>query len=196
MLRGVVERGTGTGGQGAGAPDRGQDGHDERLLERVVHRLHAATGDGRVGRLRPAAQPGQGRDRLARRRADLGLLHGQGAGDSPREDFPVPERDRARPGRPRPVERVRARRHDGLRQGDRAARLRARGRAVPSPPARRRPTAPAPAPPRCPGARRSAAAARPLPARARHRRPALPPADGRLVRRARREPREPPVQAP
>ena len=77
MLRGTVERGTGQAAKALGRPDRGQDRHDQRLLERVVHRLHAAAGHRGMGRLRPAAQPRQGRDRLARRGADLGNYMGK-----------------------------------------------------------------------------------------------------------------------
>ena len=55
----VIERGTGRRPRRCGRPAAGQDRHDQRLLERVVHRLHAAPLTGRMGRLRQAASLGK-----------------------------------------------------------------------------------------------------------------------------------------
>ena len=51
MLKGTIERGTGRRGQGAGPPGRRQDGNHQRLLQRLVHRLHAPARHRRVGGL-------------------------------------------------------------------------------------------------------------------------------------------------
>ncbi len=52
MMRGVVARGTAASAAQSQAPARGQDGHDERLHGRLVHRHDAAPHDRRVGRSR------------------------------------------------------------------------------------------------------------------------------------------------
>jgi penicillin-binding protein 1A len=53
----------------------GQDRHDQRLSRRLVRRLHTATDDRRVGRLRPAAHDYRPRLRRRARRAHVGPLH-------------------------------------------------------------------------------------------------------------------------
>ena len=72
MLRGVVERGTGQAAKALGRPVAAKTGttNDYSNAWFIGYTPRLATG--RLGRLRPAAQPRQGRDRLARRGADLG----------------------------------------------------------------------------------------------------------------------------
>ena len=106
MLRGHDRARHRRGGPGARAARRGQDRHHQRLLQRVVHRLHAAARHRGVGRLRPPAQPGQGRDRLARRGADLDHLHAGGAGRHARGGLPDPGAGGAGAGRPRTARRA------------------------------------------------------------------------------------------
>ena len=108
------------GGQGPGAADRRQDRDDQRLLERVVHRLHAPRGDRDLGRLRPTAEPREGRDRLARGGADLGQLHGQGSRRQSQGRLRDARSGRPRARRPGSVERVRAGRRVGVRARHRA----------------------------------------------------------------------------
>src|SRR5438445_692279 len=114
----------GPGRPGAATADRRQDRHDQRLLERVVHRLHAPPRHRRVGRLRPSAQPRQGRDGLAGGGADLGLLHGPGPRRQPQGGLSDAGARRAGAGGRGPVQRVRARRDDGVPEGHRAGGLR------------------------------------------------------------------------
>ena len=51
MLKGTIDRGTGVAAKALGTPGRGKDGNHQRLLERLVHRVHAAARDRRVGGL-------------------------------------------------------------------------------------------------------------------------------------------------
>ena len=74
-----------------------QDRDDQRLSRRVVHRLHAAPGLRRVGRLRPAADDHGGRLRRRAGRAAVGPFHDAGdEGERARLVSRRPKRSRPR----------------------------------------------------------------------------------------------------
>ena len=66
MLRGVVERGTGQAARALGRPVAAKTGTTNDYSNAWFIGYTPRAGHGRVGRLRPAAQPRQGRDRLTR----------------------------------------------------------------------------------------------------------------------------------
>ena len=67
----------------AGPPDRREDGHHQRLLERLVRGLHADAGRGRVGRSRSGALARSGRDRSQGGPPDLDRPHARGVEGPP-----------------------------------------------------------------------------------------------------------------
>jgi penicillin-binding protein 1A len=81
MLRDVARYGTAAKAQQAcsSVRHRRQDRHHQRLDRRLVRRLPAEPGRHRLDRLRPAAQPGQPRNRRRPGAADLDRLHAEGA---------------------------------------------------------------------------------------------------------------------
>ena len=154
MLRGVVERGTGQAAKALGRPIAAKTGttNDYSNAWFIGYTPRLATGVW-VGYDRPRSL---GKDETGSRVAVpiwVGYM-GRVLGDSPKEDFPVPERVVLAPGRPRSVERVRAGRHDGVREGHRAgdgvrrpAADRAGGARRPAPTTPALPAPPLPAPP-------------------------------------------------
>ena len=115
MLRGVVERGTGQAAKALGRPIAAKTGttNDYSNAWFIGYTPRLATGVW-VGYDRPRSL---GKDETGSRVAvpDLGQLHGQGPRRQSQGRLPDARSRRAGPGRPRPVERVRAGRHDGLR---------------------------------------------------------------------------------
>ena len=93
MLRGRGRARDRAGGEGPRPADRRQDRDDQRLLERVVHRLHAAAWPPAiwVGYDRPRSL---GKDETGSRVAVPIWVNymGKVLGDSPKEDFAMPER--------------------------------------------------------------------------------------------------------
>ena len=89
---GTVERGTGQAGEGTRRPGGGEDGHDQRLLQRLVHRLHAAPSSPACGSA-TTARRSLGKDETGSRVAVpiwTDLHDGGAARATPTEDFPVP----------------------------------------------------------------------------------------------------------
>ena len=88
MMEGVVQRGTGDGGEGRRQADRRQDRNHQRLSRCLVRRLHPRPRRRRLCRLRRPGQPRQGRDRRACRGADLPRLHDRRAQGCAGHRFP------------------------------------------------------------------------------------------------------------
>ena len=170
-----------------GRPGRGQDRHHQRLLERVVHRVHARSSSPGVwvGYDRPRSL---GKDETGSRVAvPIWTTFMQAAlAGMPAEDFPIPERVVLVPVDLDRAGGCSAARADGLRVGHRAdAGLRARALRGPGVrPPRVEPPRLDPAPV-TPGARGPPAGSGPV--AAPRRRPGKTPSSAsRLVRRARR----------
>ena len=173
--QGTIERGTGAAAKALGRPAAAKTGTTNDYSNAWFIGYTPAARHRRLGRLRPPAEPGPGRDGLAGRGADLDRFHVRGAGRDAEEEFPVPERvvlvaDRPGPGRRRapgrwswPSSRARSRR----RAAGPAACRRSPWRRRP----RRRPRRPP-----CPRRRRHR---RPVPRPARQRRRRPPPSRSR-----------------